>query len=253
MEPSFYAAHAAVEETGWWHAGRRRVLDAVLAAEWAARDGGARDVLDVGCGTGATTAFLCRGRRVTACDLSPEALAHARALGLAPLVRASGEALPFRDESFDAALALDVLEHHADDARVAREIRRVLRPGGFLLATVPAFPFLWGPHDVLSHHHRRYRLAELVRLAEDAGLTVRLATYFNSLLFPVVALVQLARRALRLGRPPRPADDNPRRMPAAVNALLREAFAVEERWLPRRTLPVGVSALVLASRPGGAA
>jgi len=249
MESSFYREHFDSEDRGWWHVGRRRVLRRVLrrALRDAGRDGDGVELLDVGCGTGGTTAFLAGDRSVTGCDVAVEALAYSGRRGIARLVRASAEALPFLGASFDVALVLDVLEHHADDLAVAREVRRVLRPGGVLLATVPAFDCLWGPHDVLVHHERRYRLSQLETVLEAAGFAIRRATYFNALLSPAVLAVQTLRRVLRRGRPAEPASDLPDRMPRAVNALLREIFAAESAWLAFGSLPFGVSALVVAS------
>ena len=254
MESSFYQEHFASEDWDWWHQGRQRVLAAVLDDALGPRAQREDvDVLDVGCGTGSTTAFLGSHRRVVGCDFATEALGFSARRGLSSLVQAGAERLPFTDRSFDVVLALDVLEHHDDDARVAKELARVARPGGVVLITVPAFSFLWGPHDVISHHRRRYRMPALIALLERAGLAIKLATYFNALLFPLVLAVQTARRLIRGGAAPRPASDNPDRMPRAVNALLRETFAAEARWLPQHRFPLGVSALVVATPIGEAA
>ena len=255
MEPAFYRETFVAEDWDWWHVGRRRILARVLerALSQAGLSPAGLEMLDVGCGTGGTTAFLGRGHRVTGCELQAEAATCCRRRGLESVVRGSAEALPFRDATFDVVLCLDVLEHHEDDLAVARELRRVLRPGGVLLATVPCFPFLWGPHDVLSRHHRRYVLSGFVDLLERAGLSIDRASYFNTLLFPAVAAVQAGRRLLRGGRPAEAASDLPQGGPSAINAVLREIFAAEGPWLSRRRLPFGVSAFAVARAPGAAA
>ena len=69
----------------------------------------------------------------------------------------------------------------------------MLLPGGVLIVTVPAFQFLWGYHDELHHHRRRYRRGELVQRLKAAGLTVAYAGYFNSILF-LPAAVRLVSR-----------------------------------------------------------
>ena len=73
------------------------------------------------------------------------------------VVGAADRPLPFSDGAFDAAVALDVLEHLDDDRAAAAELGRVVRPGGFLVVFVPAFQILWGYNDEYSHHRRRYR------------------------------------------------------------------------------------------------
>jgi SAM-dependent methyltransferase len=252
MERTFYQDMRLAEDWDWWHAGRRRVLARILRRGLSSCGlpvSGA-EILDVGCGTGGTTAFLGREHRVIGCDVATDAVRLARGRGLA-LVRASAESLPFSPASFDVVLALDVLEHHDDDSAVALEARRVLRPGGLLLVTVPCFSFLWGPHDVLSHHRRRYVLPSLRASLERGGLRILRASYFNALLFPAAAMVQLVRRLLRRGRPVEPRSDmaDPQSTPRLFNAMLRETFAAEGPWLSRFPLPFGISAFALARRP----
>lgn len=250
MDPDFYRETFVSEDWDWWHVGRRRILARVLGR--ALRQAGLPDtglrMLDVGCGTGGTTAFLGRGHRVTGCELDAQAAAFTRGRGL-DVARGSVEALPFRDASFDLVTCLDVLEHHRDDLAVARETLRVLRPGGLLLVTVPCFGFLWGPHDVLSHHERRYVLPELTRLLERAGGEFLRASYFNAFLFPVAALVQFARRIARGGAEAKAASDLPQGGPGPVNAILREILAAEGPWLAGHRLPFGISAFAIARAP----
>jgi SAM-dependent methyltransferase len=251
MEPAFYRETFVAEDWDWWHVGRRRILARVLdrALSQAGLAPAGLEMLDVGCGTGGTTAFLGRGHRVTGCELDAEAATYSAGRGLQGVVRGSAEALPFRDRSFDVVLCLDVLEHHGDDLAVAREALRVLRPGGLLLVTVPCFGFLWGPHDVLSRHRRRYVLPGLLDVLRRAGFAIRRASYFNSLLFPAVAAVQSARRLMRRGRPAVAASDLPQGGPGPLNAVLREVFAAEGPWVSRHALPFGVSAFAVAQAP----
>lgn len=270
MEPGFYEETFLQETRSWWHRGRREVLAAVLSAALAETDvdivpgeagvGGIapppgetaaptrRSLLDVGCGTGGTTRHLAGGMSVVGCDAAADALHLARRRGLDCLVQADASSLPFRDGAFDVALSLDVIEHHDDDAEVVAELHRVLRPSGLLLATVPAFDALWGPHDVLSHHRRRYRLRPFVGLLEGAGFRVERAGYFNTLIFPAVLALQTARRIARRGAEPEPASDLPRRMPAVVNAGLARLFALERHAVNRWRLPFGVSLFATARR-----
>ena len=93
------------------------------------------------------------------------------------LVRGGAERVPLRGAAFDWVLALDVLEHLKDDAGALAEAARLLKPGGRLVLTVPAWPGLWSEHDVALGHHRRYRRADLVRRVRSAGLEVERTTY----------------------------------------------------------------------------
>ena len=102
--------------------------------------------------------------------------------------------MPFADASFDLVTCLDVIEHTPDDRRTLRELRRVTRPGGTLVVTVPAYQALWSAHDVVNGHYRRYRRPELRAAAQEAGWLHVRDSYFNALLLGPAAIVRLTRR-----------------------------------------------------------
>src|SRR5262249_41628027 len=151
---------------------------------------------------------------------SPVAIEYCRRKGFASVAQGDVVALPFGDRSFSLVLATDILEHVDDDARGAREICRVLAPGGHALITVPTFRSLWGLQDDVSQHKRRYRLAELVARLEDAGLVVDDAHYFNYLLFGPIWLARHAIRALGV-----PLASENQVNSGLINRLLRGVFA----------------------------
>lgn len=130
-------------------------------------------VLDAGAGQGTFSRRLAeRGFQVTSTDVSPAAVEVLRARLGDRVRQADLEALPFPEGSFDAVVLGEVLEHVKDDAKGLAEVRRVLRPGGLLAASVPANPARFGPSDVWAGHHRRYTREGLVRLCAEAGLEV---------------------------------------------------------------------------------
>ncbi len=92
--------------------------------------------------------------------------------------------MPFDDGSFDLLLATDVIEHLDDDVAALAELRRVAAPGARLLVTVPAYRWLWGPHDEAHHHKRRYTLTRLRSSLAAGGWRPLTATYFITLLLP---------------------------------------------------------------------
>jgi len=98
---------------------------------------------------------------VTGLDQSEEAIRFCAEKGLGRVQRGDVCSLPFSDNSFDLVLATDVLEHVSADTVAMAEVRRVVRPQGYVLLTVPTFPLLWGLQDNVAHHLRRYRLREL--------------------------------------------------------------------------------------------
>jgi SAM-dependent methyltransferase len=137
----FDARARAYEDGRESDAGFRRQATWILEA---AGRGAGRTVLEVGCGAGSLLQPLReRGFRSTAMDLSAAMVAgyvrRARRLGLAPrVVRADAEDLPFAESAFDAVVAIGLLEYLPAPRRFLREARRVLRPGGSLLLSVPA-------------------------------------------------------------------------------------------------------------------
>src|SRR5712691_3232824 len=161
MQAHTYAIMREVEDQHWWYVGRRRII-----ASWVenvCREIGKQRprILDVGCGTGANLQMLAEFGAAEGVDVSTEALDFCRARGLAEVKQGEAESLPFEDASFDLVTGLDVVEHLDDDIAGLSEMRRVLRPEGRAVLFVPAFMFLWGVQDDISHHRRRYTRAEL--------------------------------------------------------------------------------------------
>jgi len=235
-----------VEERHWWYRGRRAILAAVLdgldlPAPTAAR------ILDAGCGSGRNMVELARRGAVTGVELAPASLQLARAREVGEVLPGSlDQPLPFADATFDLAVALDVLEHVADDEGAVRELARVLAPGGRLLVTVPQYGWLWGEHDVLSHHHRRYTRARLLATAGRAGLIPERVTAFNTTLLPAIAAARLVQRARRRADP---ASDLGRTPQGPVNDALERVLRGEAAVIRRgRDLPAGVSLLAVLRR-----
>lgn len=241
MEPAEYDRLNAEEERHFWfRAVRAIVLDQVRDL----LDRPAR-VLDAGCGAGGLLARMPAAWHTFGVDMSAQALRYTRQRAQAPSVRGDLQALPFASGSFDLAFALDVVEHCDDDRAVVSELARVLKPGGRLVTTVPAFQFLWSAHDVALHHRRRYAKAGLHRLLERDGLSIERLTHFNTLLFPPVALWRLARRLASTSEHP---SSDAAALPRPVNELMYRLFSAERLPLRALDLPFGVSLLAVARR-----
>jgi len=243
MQHDFYSEYSEIEDTHWWFRGRREIFRRLLAPIAATR----LRVLDIGFGTGAMLTFLARYGDVIGMDMSLEAVRFARTRCAYPLLLGDIRRLPIAARSVDLVTAFDIIEHVEDDAAAFAELARVCRPGGHVLVTVPAFQFLWGNQDIVSHHRRRYTLAALGSCIEAAGLVPRRLSYFNAILFPVVAAVRVARR-LRGERKGEVKSDFTMTKPGFVNDALTRIFAAEAGWLARHRLPMGVSLVCLAER-----
>lgn len=248
MDQRFYEQYYELEDQHWWFRGRRRIFIALLDRELGTRATGRR-VLDVGCGTGAMLGHLARYGEVDGVEMSAEAVGLCGRRGQTRVTQATGHELPFPDASFDLVTALDVIEHIEDDRSAVEEMVRVLRPGGYLLLAVPAFRFLWGPQDDISHHFRRYRARELERRATEAGLVPRRVSYFNMVLFPAIATIRLLRFNRMANADRHRSDFELNRSSGMLNSALARLFGLESYLVARRKLPFGVSVLCLATKP----
>lgn len=238
-----YAILYEVEGSHWWYIGRRRIL-ASFVREICSRIKDRRPkILDVGCGTGANLVMLGEFGEAHGIDVSQDALSFCRERGLDRVRHGAAEELPYEDGTFDLVTALDVVEHLDDDAAGLREFRRVLRPDGRILLFVPAFMFLWGVQDDVSHHRRRYRLPELLKVVREAGFEIERATYANITFFLPILLV---RKFMRLTGIRTETENNIGI--SAFNGLLGRVFGAESSFLRRMNLPFGVSALCVARK-----
>lgn len=243
MHEDEYQIMYAQELQHWWFRGRRRVLVDLVRRDAAGR-AGSLHILDFGCGTGGNLQSYAPFGSVFGVEPDRRAIRFAASRGRTILCRASGTGLPFASSSFDLVIASDVLEHIEDDAKAVSEIARVLRPGGAFVFSVPAHPWLFGPHDRALFHQRRYVEKDLCRLLDSKGLHIGRPSYWNSVLFPVVAGVRLLRRA-ETSRSTRSEVQVP---PKLVNELLAGLLAVEAALLRRVRLPWGLSLVGVAHR-----
>jgi len=234
---------AQVEDTHWWFCSRRAIVASVLSR--LGLSPGAH-ILEPGCGTGGNFAMLGRFGEVYAMDSDPEACKFASARKTAIVEQGQlPDRVPFENVSFDLVVMTDVLEHLDRDQEALTVLRERLKPGGWLLATVPAFPWLWSVHDTTHHHQRRYVAGDLRALFERAGYAVAYLSYYNFLLFPMIAAARGLGR-LRKSSPSR--EHDLRAHSGLVNSLLRTVFSSERYAIGHLAVPFGVSLLVVAQR-----
>jgi len=231
-----------LEESYWWFVGRRSIIDRILK-RFGRRS---RLTVDVGCGSGRNLQLLSEHSDwVMGVDRSPTASDLAAARGL-PVACADGHSLPLADCSVDLLSALDVIEHLDDDIRALNEFQRVLRPGGLLLVTVPAYRFLWSEHDEALMHRRRYVASELHAKLTNSQLQVLKRSY--AVFFPFYPIV-----FYRLFRGVFPKNAFAPKashviLPAIFNDLLILMLKIEAWIMERINLPWGTSIVVLAQK-----
>jgi SAM-dependent methyltransferase len=244
MDAAEIARLARYEDWYWWHRARRSIIEVLLRQ---AVRGTENRILDVGAGTGATSLALRRFGTVLGIDLSPEAMQIARDRGLA-VARMDATRLALPAAGFDVVVALDVLEHLEDDVACVRELVRVLRPGGVLLVTVPAYNWLWSSHDVANRHLRRYRRHSLRRVLQQGDLDIEVCSYVMlSMLLPA-AVYRLLERLPGRRRPDEEAEVHFTPVPPLINSLLAHVASWGGHLAGRVWLPFGLSIAAVARR-----
>ncbi len=243
------------EDRHAWFAGRTRAIQKYLDAEVGAqRPGVRRLVLDIGSGAGNMAHHLAHYGHVIGLDYSARPLAVAAQRGL-DACQGFGDALPFAGDSIDLVALLDTIEHVPNELGLLAECARVLKPGGKLIISTPAFMWLWSYNDDINNHERRYTVQALQQKLEISGLRVRRISYNNFFLFPMVA-------GIRLLRPESPQLDSPHLteaeevyqvemepIPEPANTALHAVDWLEAEILQRMSLPFGISILCVAEKP----
>ena len=263
MNEEVYHLYHKEEDDWWWSAGRRALV-ASLWKRYASPSIAAPSMdpapdpehaspaspasrrprlLEIGCGTGGQLQALCRWAEAYGLDLSQEAVDYCKRRGITTVMRGSLNALPFDAGRFEGLIAVDVLEHLDDDIGALDELFRVARPGGILIATVPAYQFLWSRRDEQLHHKRRYTLRDFRSRIARAGFLPVKATYLNPQLFlPLLALVLLGRTK----REGHTLKVDYGLVPGPMNRLITAIGRLESSILARVSIPVGTSIAVVA-------
>ncbi len=239
-----------VESYHWWWEGRRRLVGDFLRA----MDRKKGKILDVGCGTGETMAFVKKnfqGWKVWGLDASPEAVNYTKRRGFPEAILAKADKLPVKSNEIDAILLLDVIEHLHRPVASVLEMKRVLKPGGKMLITCPALKLIWSKHDEGQGHKMRYERKEMRELARKSGMILERVKYFNFVMSLPIIMIRL------LGKVPGARFlanyDNGVNFETAkvkpINTVLRKVFVTEVAWLSKLTYPWGISIMAVLVKP----
>lgn len=235
MERIEYTLMAELESDFWWY----RALHAVIAQRLddltLPREA---SILDAGCGTGGLLQHLLQTQTnqhyaLTGLEWDATAAAIARQKTGLAISRGNINAMPYADNTFQAILSQDVLYHaNVDEQAALREFHRCLAAGGHLLLSLPAYSWMRSAHDEHVHGARRYTAGRCRQLLAQHGFTVRHVGYWNSLLFPLMALQRLTVGKLKQ-------ESDVHALPAWQNRVFFAVLDLERRL--RLQLPFGGS------------
>lgn len=245
FNPDLFERFAAVEAGHFWFVGRNNILKDCMRRYCPS----ARNILEIGCGTGfvlASTRQIYPEATLSGSDIFTEGLGYAKQrVPTASLFQMDACHIPYRNE-FDLIGSFDVLEHIEEDSAALAQMFDACQPGGGLMLTVPQHRWLWSNTDDYAHHKRRYTRAELTGRVESAGFRIEYVTSFVSLLLPAM----LASRLLQKSDAAGDQMDAGFRIGRLANRLLAAVMKVE-RWLIAQgiSFPLGGSLLLVARKP----
>jgi SAM-dependent methyltransferase len=232
------------ERDYWWFVSRSELLHFCMH-EMVRLPAGGR-ILDLGCGTGANLTVLAEYGQAYGADFSRAALAFCRKRDLPRLLLGDGQRLPIAPASLDLVTSMDSLEHIPDDNAAIAECFRILKPGGRMLITVPAFGFLWSEHDEALQHLRRYTAAELTAKLRLAGFKVARMSHVMFFLFLPVLAMRLIQNFTKSSTHPRTSITA---LPPLADTLLLWINRLETWLLNWVNFPLGVTIVAVAEKP----
>lgn len=229
-----------IEKIHWWWEGRRQILRQSIKNEPGLK------ILDIGCGTGETLSFLKEyldKPKLYGIDNSQVAIDFAKKRGHKNIRKVNALKLPYKNNTFDYILLLDVIEHIENDLELLQETKRVLKKGGKIIITAPALQFIWSDHDTQQGHFRRYTRSRFRMLAQKARLKITRISYFNFFLSPAIISLRLLGRL----RPFKQINSYDSKLnfdiakKSKINDLLKTIFVSEIKLMQYLNYPLGIS------------
>jgi 2-polyprenyl-3-methyl-5-hydroxy-6-metoxy-1,4-benzoquinol methylase len=246
MQTELYDELHRLEQTHWWFQARRHIVWSLVRRYMGEESKRRLRICELGCGTGGNLIPLAQSHDVVGVECSPEALNYARQeLGSRAQFGRLPDEIDLPSASFDVVLMTDVLEHIEDDASSARTALRLLRPGGVVVATVPAYQWLYSRRDAHHHHFRRYGKRRFGALWSAQNAQTLLLSHYNSFLFPPAAIVRLASKIV----PGRNTVGDLRVPMRPLNHVLAHVMRSESNLLGRVPMPFGLSLVAVVRKP----
>jgi len=244
MQEIVYHTNFEVENSYFWFLSRNEIISKIISKLTTLKSGD--DVIDIGCGTGGFASVLAHNFNVCCLDMEPIALDYCKKRGLEDRFLGSTTEMIETGRKFKTAFMLDVIEHIEDDKSVVADVFNLLEPGGYFVAAVPAYQWMWSGHDEMHMHFRRYSMKSFLPLFENAGFDLKYQSYFNTFLcIPAIAKRMLDKFTGADKKNTEPVDI----LPEYLNKFFKKIFSAEKYFLPKIKFPFGLSILVVVQKP----
>jgi SAM-dependent methyltransferase len=243
MDQSIYSAHHSLYQSHWWFRGRKKIIEDTIGRLHLPKN---PIITDIGSGSGDLLPMLIKNDSTVTSVESDEnsAISIRYKFGERINIRRSLEDLLVQNiDTLDLVTGFDVLEHIEDDQAVLKSIYDAIKPGGQLVCSVPACPFLWSTHDEYSHHFRRYTKKNLYKKMITAGFQIELITYFNFFFFFPLVLLRTVKKMLRIK------STDFQHEPQWLQTPLAYIFGLERFIVRHGGFPIGVSLLCIVKKP----
>ncbi|KKR03860.1 MAG: Methyltransferase type 11 [Parcubacteria group bacterium GW2011_GWC2_39_14] len=246
MEPQAYKQLVELQRNRhWWFVGRSSLIRSLLSHHL--KKSNEQTLLDIGCGMGGNAELLQNFGETTGLDPQKQAV-ETCSKKYDHVILGTVYNIP-KEKKFNAITLLDVLEHITDDQETLNTIYEQTKPGGIVLITVPAFPFLWSNHDVLLHHKRRYTKTELKQKTKQAGFEILTISHFMFTTFPFFLIFRLCGRVWRKLAKIQTYFDPIFLLPRPLNSFLIKIINLEGKIIKHKPLPFGSSLVCCAQKP----
>jgi len=245
MEEVLYDFMNKNDDKYWWGVARKNIIETIMRKYVNNIDNNPA-LLDAGCGAGGNFSFLSKfTNNIVGLEynLNEVQIAEQRT-GFKVYHGAFPNNIPFENSSFDLITMFDALEHIDEDIETLNIIHSKLKSNGYLILTVPAFNFLWGKFDEINLHKRRYSLKELKIKVKQAGFDIKYSSYFNFILFPIIAFIRIADNILPIFKD----EVLPKMPPKFINSALTQIMSFEKNLLTKAPLPWGVSIIMVCAK-----
>ncbi|MDP2649743.1 MAG: class I SAM-dependent methyltransferase [bacterium] len=207
-------------------------------------------ILDAGCGTGGTISKLTKSgfKRISGIDKSNYAINFCKKRQIKNVSIGNINKLPFKNNSFDAVICLDVLYHQNLNIKLAlKEIHRVLKKNGLFYLQEPAFNWLKSKHDIAIQTNQRFSKKTLSELVRSNKFKVIKVSYYNFILFPLMAIKRFIDRL----KPGIKVTSDVNKLPLITTIILTMSLKFENYLFTKSfssVLPYGLSIIVVSKK-----